>query len=63
MQMLVFELTRIESNRSYYTTEFFSGLLTQLMVARVACVSVVDDCLSVRRAGLLAAPDIFLGLA
>jgi hypothetical protein len=57
MQMLVFELTQIEL--SYYTTEFFNGLLAKLMVARVACVTVVDDCLSVGRGGLLAARHIF----
>jgi hypothetical protein len=53
--MLVFELTRIESSRSYYTTEFSNGLLAKLMGACVACVSVLDDCLSVSRGGLLAA--------
>jgi hypothetical protein len=57
--MLVFELMRIESSHSYYTTEFFNGLLAKLMVARVACVSVVDDCLSVGRGGLLVARHIF----
>jgi hypothetical protein len=57
--MLVFELTRIESSRSYYTTEFFNGLLAKLMVVRVACVSVLDDCLSDGRGGLLAARHIF----
>jgi hypothetical protein len=59
MQMLVLELTRIESSLSYYTTEFFNGLLAKLMVVRVACVSVLDDCLSVGRGGLLAAGNIF----
>jgi hypothetical protein len=57
--MLVFELTRIESSRSYYTTEFSNGLLAKLMVGCVACVSVLDDCLSVGRGGLLAARHIF----
>jgi hypothetical protein len=57
--MLVFELKRIESSCSYYTTEFFNGLLVKLMAARVACVSVVDDRLSVGRGGLLAARFIF----
>jgi hypothetical protein len=58
--MLVFELTRIESSLSYYdTTEFSNGLLAKLMVARVACVSVLGDCLSVGRGGLLAARHIF----
>jgi hypothetical protein len=57
--MLVFELTRIESSRSYYATELFNGFLAQLMVTRVACVSVVDDCLSVGRGGLLAGRHIF----
>jgi hypothetical protein len=59
MQMLVFELTRIESSCSYYTTEFFNGLLAKLMVTRVACVSVLGDCLSIGRGGLLAARNIF----
>jgi hypothetical protein len=59
MQMLVFELTRIELSRSYYTTEFSNGILAKLMGARVACVSVLDDCLSVGRGGLLAARQIF----
>jgi hypothetical protein len=59
MQMLVFELMRIESSRSYYATEFFNGFLAQLMVALVACVSVVADCLSVGHGGLLAARHIF----
>jgi hypothetical protein len=45
--MLVFELTRIESSRSYYTTEFFNRLLTKLIDMCVSCVSVLDDCLSV----------------
>jgi hypothetical protein len=40
--MLVFELTRIELSRSYYTTEFSNGLLAKLMDGRVACVSVLD---------------------
>jgi hypothetical protein len=53
--MLVFELTRIELSCSYYTTEFSNGLLAKLIDARVACVSVLDDCLSVGRGGLLAA--------
>jgi hypothetical protein len=59
MQMLVFDLTRIESSRYYYTTEFFNGLLAKLMDERVACVSVLDDCLSVGRSGLLATRYIF----
>jgi hypothetical protein len=59
MQMLVFELTRIESSCSYYTTEFFNELLAKVKVVRVACVSVLDDCLSVGRGGLLAARNIF----
>jgi hypothetical protein len=59
MQMLVFELTRIEPSRSYYTTEFFNRLLAKLMGARLACVSVLDDCLSVGRGGRLAAGYIF----
>jgi hypothetical protein len=59
MQMLVFQMTRIESSHSYYTAKFFNGLLAKWMVARVACVSVLDDCLSVGRGGLLAAGYIF----
>jgi hypothetical protein len=55
MQMLDFELTRIELSRSYYTTEFFNGLLAKWMVACVTCVSVLDDCPSVGRGGLLPA--------
>jgi hypothetical protein len=55
MQILVFELTQIESSCSYYTTEFFNGLLAKSIDARMACVSVLDDCLSVGRGGLLAA--------
>jgi hypothetical protein len=46
-------------SQSYYETEFSADCLTQLIVARVACVSVVDDCLSVGRGGLLAARLIF----
>jgi hypothetical protein len=57
--MLVFELTRIELSCFYYTTEYFNGLLAKLMVGRVACVSVLDDCLKVGRGGLLAARHIF----
>jgi hypothetical protein len=33
----------------------FNGLLAKLMGTRVDCVSVLDDCLSVGRGGLLAA--------
>jgi hypothetical protein len=62
MQMLVFELTRIESSHSYYTTGFFNGLLAKLMVACVTFVSVLDDCLSVGRGELLAARQI-LGIS
>jgi hypothetical protein len=46
-------------SQSYYETEFFKGRLVQLMVARVACVSVVDDCLSVGCGVLLAVRHIF----
>jgi hypothetical protein len=37
----------------------FNGLLAKLMGARVDCVSVLDDCLSVGRGGLLDAGYIF----
>jgi hypothetical protein len=57
--MLVFELTRIESSRSYYTTEFFDELLAKMMGARVAYVSVLDDWLSVVHGRLLATGYIF----
>jgi hypothetical protein len=57
--MLGFELTRIEMSCSYYTTEFSNRLLAKLMVAHVACVSVLDEYLSVGRGGLLATRHIF----
>jgi hypothetical protein len=54
MQMLVFELTRNESNLTT-TLDFSTYFLAQVLVARVACVSVEDDILSVGRGDLLAA--------